>query len=184
MFKQVTIIGFGLIGSSIARGILKHNLCERLICADASQEVCNKVAELGIADGVTTDIAAGVEDSDLVILCVPVGAMDAVSRRAGLFGAFASTFLLTLTNPMTILSFVAVFAALGLGTTNPDPLSAAGLVVGVFVGSALWWLTLSAGVSLFRSRFDERGLRWVNRLSGAIIVAFGLAAIASLLFPR
>lgn len=110
--------------------------------------------------------------------------MDAVSRRAGLFGAFASTFLLTLTNPMTILSFVAVFAALGLGTTNPDPLSAAGLVVGVFVGSALWWLTLSAGVSLFRSRFDERGLRWVNRLSGAIIVAFGLAAIASLLFPR
>ena len=110
---------------------------------------------------------------------VPAGG----SRRAGLPGAFASTFLLTLTNPMTILSFVAVFAALGLGTTDPDPLSAAGLVLGVFVGSALWWLTLSGSVSLLRSRFDERGLRWVNRLSGAVILAFGGLAIASLLFP-
>jgi cyclohexadieny/prephenate dehydrogenase len=83
IFKQITIIGFGLIGSSMARGILQHNLCERLICADQSQDVCNKVAELGLADGVTTDIAAGVEDSDLVILAVPVGAMDAVGRRIG-----------------------------------------------------------------------------------------------------
>lgn len=103
-------------------------------------------------------------------------------RRAGLLSAFASTFLLTLTNPMTILSFVAVFAALGLGTTHPEPLSAAGLVLGVFVGSALWWLTLSGAVSLFRSRFDERGLRWVNLVSGGIIAAFGLVAIGSLLF--
>ena len=103
---------------------------------------------------------------------------------AGLLGAFASTFVLTLTNPMTILSFVAVFAALGLGTTHPDPLSAAGLVLGVFVGSALWWLTLSGATSLFRSRFDERGLRWVNRVSGAVIVAFGVASIASLFFSR
>ncbi len=81
MFKQITIVGFGLIGSSMARGILKHNLCERLICADSSQAVCDKVAELGLADGVTTDIAAGVEDSDLVILSVPVGALDGIGRR-------------------------------------------------------------------------------------------------------
>lgn len=106
----------------------------------------------------------------------------AAPGRTSLVGAFLSTFVLTLTNPMTILSFVAVFAALGLGTTHPAPLSAAGLVLGVFVGSALWWLTLSGAVGLFRSRFDERGLRWVNRLSGAIIAAFGAAAIGSLLF--
>lgn len=104
------------------------------------------------------------------------------SGRMRLAGAFASTFVLTLTNPMTILSFVAVFAALGLGTTHPDPLPAASLVLGVFVGSALWWLTLSGAVSLFRSRFDERGLAWVNRISGAVIAAFGLAAVGSLLF--
>lgn len=81
MFNQITIVGFGLIGSSMARGILAHNLCERLICADQSQAVCDKVAELGLADGVTTDIAAGVEDSDLVILAVPPGAMESAARR-------------------------------------------------------------------------------------------------------
>ena len=117
-------------------------------------------------------------------LAKPADRAAAASGRAGLLGAFASTFVLTLTNPMTILSFVAVFAALGLGTTHPDPASAAGLVLGVFVGSALWWLTLSGAVSLFRSRFDERGLRWVNRLSGAIIAGFGALAIGSLLFRR
>lgn len=103
---------------------------------------------------------------------------------AGLLSAYASTFLLTLTNPMTILSFVAVFAAMGLGTTHPEPLSAAALVLGVFVGSALWWLTLSGAVSLLRSRFDERGLQWVNRASGAVITAFGILAIGSLLFRQ
>jgi threonine/homoserine/homoserine lactone efflux protein len=117
-------------------------------------------------------------------LAKPADRAAAASGRAGLLGAFASTFVLTLTNPMTILSFVAVFAALGLGTTHPDPASAAGLVLGVFVGSALWWLTLSGAVSLFRSRFDERRLRWVNRLSGAIIAGFGATAIGSLLFRR
>ena len=109
----------------------------------------------------------------------------AAARPAtGLLGAFASTFLLTLTNPMTILSFVAVFAALGLGTANPEPLAAAGLVLGVFAGSALWWLTLSGAVSLLRSRFDERGLQWVNRISGAVIALFGILAIGSLFFRR
>jgi threonine/homoserine/homoserine lactone efflux protein len=97
----------------------------------------------------------------------------------GLFGAYASTFVLTLTNPMTILSFLAVFAALGVGTTHPEPLSAVTLVVGVFAGSALWWLTLSGGVTLLRARFDAQRLRWVNWISGMILVAFGLAAIGS-----
>ena len=98
------------------------------------------------------------------LLAKPAARAAETPGRAGLLGAFASTFLLTLTNPMTILSFVAVFAALGLGTTHPEPLSAAGLVIGVFAGSALWWLTLSAAVAMFRSRFDARGLRWVNRV--------------------
>ena len=105
----------------------------------------------------------------------------AEARGSGLLSAYASTFLLTLTNPMTILSFVAVFAALGLGTTHPEPLAAAVLVLGVFVGSAIWWLTLSGGVSVFRSRFDEAKLRWVNRISGCVIAAFGAAAILTLL---
>ena len=94
-----------------------------------------------------------------------------------LVGAYTSTFLLTLTNPMTILSFAAIFA--GLGGASGDYVSAAVLVLGVFIGSALWWLTLSTGVSLFRTRFTPRGLRWVNRISGLVIAGFGLAALLS-----
>ena len=100
----------------------------------------------------------------------------------GVAGAFASTFLLTITNPMTILSFAAVFAGLGIGAVS-TAWGGAWLVLGVVLGSAAWWLILSGGVSLFRSRFDERRLVWVNRISGAIIIAFGVLALASLLKP-
>ena len=103
----------------------------------------------------------------------------AAATGTGLAGAYLSTFVLTLTNPMTILSFLAVFAALGLGSTHPEVLAAVSLVSGVFVGSALWWLGLSGAVSLLRSRFDARGLRWVNVGSGVVIVAFGVIAMAS-----
>ncbi len=99
------------------------------------------------------------------------------TRGRGWPGAYLSTLLLTLTNPMTILSFVAIFAGLGLGESVGNYALAAWLVAGVFLGSALWWLMLSAGVSLLRARFDANALRWVNRLSGGVIFVFGLAAL-------
>ncbi len=102
----------------------------------------------------------------------------AAASGAGLSGVYASTFFLTLTNPMTILSFAAVFAGLGLANAGGDYASALLLVVGVFFGSASWWLLLSGGVSLFRERFGASGLIWVNRVSGAVIIAFGLVALA------
>jgi threonine/homoserine/homoserine lactone efflux protein len=105
----------------------------------------------------------------------------AESYGGGLLGNYASTLALTLTNPMTILSFAAVFAGLGVGAASGDYAAAALLVLGVFLGSALWWLALSGAVSLLRSRVTPRGLRWVNRVSGLIILGFGLAALASLL---
>ncbi len=92
----------------------------------------------------------------------------------GLPGAYASTLALTLTNPMTILAFLGIFAGLGLAETGRDAGAAAVTVLGVFAGSTLWWLTLSGGVSLLRSRFDARAMRWVNRLSGVIILVFAL----------
>jgi threonine/homoserine/homoserine lactone efflux protein len=98
----------------------------------------------------------------------------------GLLGNYASTLLLTLTNPMTILSFAALFAGLGVGAASGDYAAAAVLVLGVFLGSAAWWLALSTAVSLLRSRITARSLVWVNRVSGAIILAFGAAALASL----
>jgi len=104
----------------------------------------------------------------------------ASARGSGLLSAYASTFLLTLTNPLTILSFAAVFAGLGLASAGGNYGSAAMLVLGVFRGSALWWCLLSGGVSLFRARLNLRALRWVNRLSGVVIAGFGIAALLSL----
>jgi threonine/homoserine/homoserine lactone efflux protein len=103
----------------------------------------------------------------------------AAVRGGGLFSAFVSTLFLTLTNPMTILSFVAVFAGFGLGA-SPGYLSASILVAGVFVGSAVWWLLLSSGVALFRSRVDASWMRAINRLSGGVILALGLYALLTL----
>ena len=104
----------------------------------------------------------------------------AAASGMGLAGAYTSTFFLTLTNPTTILSFVAVFAGLGLASMGGSYAAAAILVLGVFAGSALWWLLLSGGVGLLRARFDTRAMRWVNRISGGVIMAFGLLALVSL----
>jgi len=80
---------------------------------------------------------------------------------------------------MTILFFAAIFAGWGIASENY--VAATVLVLGVFIGSALWWLTLSTGVSLFRTKFTPHGLRWVNRISGLIIAAFGLLALLSVI---
>ncbi len=96
-----------------------------------------------------------------------------------LLGAFGSTFFLTLTNPMTILAFAAVFAGLGLGTRSASLVAAAALVGGVFLGSALWWVGLSAATGLFHGKLGSEVLHSVNRVSGALIGGFGIAAIAT-----
>ncbi|MFK8212871.1 LysE family translocator [Haloferax volcanii] len=91
---------------------------------------------------------------------------------------FGSTFLLTLTNPVTILAFVGIFAGLGVGVSG-DYLAAAVLVAGVFAGSALWWFVLSAAVDRVRERVTPAALRRVNQLAGVVIVGFGVAALWS-----
>lgn len=103
----------------------------------------------------------------------------AKSSRGGLFGAYISTFFLTITNPLTILSFLAIFAGLRLAEANGDYVSASVMVLGVFLGSAVWWLALSTGVSFLREKFTPALLAWVNRLAGIIIFVFGLAALFS-----
>ncbi|MGL5082612.1 MAG: LysE family translocator [Microcoleaceae cyanobacterium] len=94
--------------------------------------------------------------------------------------AYASTFLLTLTNPTTILSFIAVFAGLGLASTAHHYSDAGVLVLGVFLGSALWWSLLTGSVDLLREQLSDRRLQWINWISGGIIFTFGLIALASL----
>lgn len=98
----------------------------------------------------------------------------ATATGQGLLGAYASTLLLTITNPMTILSFAAVFAGLGLGTADGSLTAAVSLIAGVFIGSMLWWLLLSGAVHFFQQRVEKRQLKLVNRLSGLLIAGFGL----------
>lgn len=97
--------------------------------------------------------------------------------RRGLLGAFLSTFLLTLTNPMTILSFGAMFAGFGLLNEGVSYSVSTLMVLGVFLGSGLWWLVLSGGVSLLRARFSVSLLKWVNKFSGGIITVFGIVIL-------
>jgi threonine/homoserine/homoserine lactone efflux protein len=103
------------------------------------------------------------------------------TNSQGILGAYLSTFFLTITNPMTILSFAAVFAGLGLAASNSSYGMAGNLVFGVVLGSALWWLCLSGIVSIFRQKFNTTGLIWVNRISGMIILGFGGLALISIL---
>lgn len=95
---------------------------------------------------------------------------------AGVLKSFLSVFLLTLTNPLTIFSFLGIFSGLGLGQTSGED-SAILLVLGVFLGSALWWLLLSLGVSYLSRWFQPQNLAWLNRTSGVAITAFGIAAL-------
>jgi len=95
--------------------------------------------------------------------------------RTGLLSAYGSTVLLTLTNPATILMFAALFAS--MGATNAP----ASVVLGVFIGSALWWLTLSTLTGFARKVVSPASMVWINRLSGAMIFGFGILAILSAL---
>ncbi len=95
-------------------------------------------------------------------------------------GMYSSTFFLTLTNPMTIFSFGAVFAGFGLAGAKGSMLSAAVLVLGVFAGSGLWWLFLVGVFSIWRRRFEAHELTWVNRITGSIIAVSGVAMLLSL----
>ena len=101
----------------------------------------------------------------------------APNGKRGLLGAFASALVLTLTNPISIIYFAAIFSALGVAATGGKFSAGAQLVLGVFLGSALWWFLLSGGVSLLRDRVSPSGMRWVNRGSGAIITIFGASAL-------
>ena len=98
--------------------------------------------------------------------------------------AYASTFLLTLTNPLTILSFAAIFAGIGVGSASKSLLSATAVVLGVFSGSTLWWIILTSGISLLRKKMNALWLLWINRISGAIITLFGILALLTLLSLR
>lgn len=101
----------------------------------------------------------------------------ATAGGGGALGSFAGTFALTLSNPATILSFAAVFGALGARGGVSEPWT---MVAGVLAGSALWWLLLSAAVGRLRTRLDAGVLRTVNRGSALLLAAFALWTLSGL----
>ena len=108
------------------------------------------------------------------------GASAKPASAQGVGGAYVSAVLLTLTNPETILYFVAVFAGLGLASSDTTGSRAAVLVTGVFIGSAAWWLFLVGLVSRFRRFLTPTRRIWINRFSGSILIAFGALALFSI----
>ena len=109
------------------------------------------------------------------ILARPTVAAASDDDRPGLAGAFLSIYGLTMTNPMTILSFAAIFA--GFGLSGRGGAEAALVTVGVFLGSSLWWVVLTTVVGRLRHRLTPSVLLWINRVSGTALLVFGIGAI-------
>jgi threonine/homoserine/homoserine lactone efflux protein len=101
-----------------------------------------------------------------------------------LAAAYFSTFVLTITNPITILAFLGIFAAVGFTGSEATVARAGMLVAGVLLGSLVWWLGLSLGAGLFRHSIGETHLLWLNRASGTILTLSGVALLASLAYDK
>jgi threonine/homoserine/homoserine lactone efflux protein len=103
----------------------------------------------------------------------------APAKAHSFIGAYVSTFLLTLTNPMTILSFAGIFAGLGVGVRG-GVLVALLVVIGTFIGSGLWWVLLAGGMNFLRSKITPVWYLWINRGAACIIIIFGVMALLGL----
>ncbi|MCX7338853.1 MAG: LysE family translocator [Alphaproteobacteria bacterium] len=104
---------------------------------------------------------------------------DELPARRSSWYTFSATFLLTLTNPITILLFIAVFSGLELNTTSANYAEATVLSMGIVLGATAWWLLLSSGVSfIFRRRLSVTAMRRINQFSGIVLLAFGIFVLA------
>jgi threonine/homoserine/homoserine lactone efflux protein len=102
-------------------------------------------------------------------------------ESTNLVRAMVSTFALTVTNPVTLLSFGVMFAGLGGLAGGPGSFNDAGFVVaGVVAGSTAWWLALTTIIGLFHAKIDEKAMRIINRACGALVMACGLAVLIHL----
>lgn len=117
-----------------------------------------------------------------VALRPPPDAALPVLRHETLPGHFVSTFLLTATNPITIVAFLGIFAFFGIGAFGLSNAMAVWLVAGVFAGSSVWWLSLAGLAGAYRRRLGNGGMRWINGISGLLILCFGLYGIGGVIW--
>jgi threonine/homoserine/homoserine lactone efflux protein len=106
------------------------------------------------------------------------------SKGKGLWGDFFTSFALTISNPVGLFVFGAVFAGFGLIASETDTWSVLILIGGVLSGAILWWFSLSTLVSIFRDKFRLRRLLWVNRISGIIVMIFGAIILLLVFLPN
>jgi threonine/homoserine/homoserine lactone efflux protein len=99
-------------------------------------------------------------------------------------GTFLTTLILTLSNPVTILSFAAIYSGFGFGYQIESITESTWMIFGVFLGSSLWWVILSGVVGILRSRFTKPLLMWINRFSGGAITVFGIVIVLAVLKPE
>lgn len=117
-------------------------------------------------------------------LAEPPAKPEAERDPESLFRDFVATFGLAVTNPITMLAFLGIFAAIGLTGAQATFGRAAILVLGVWVGSLIWWVALSFGLGSLLSRPEPRHLAWINRGSGGILLLSGVALLASLVVEK
>lgn len=96
--------------------------------------------------------------------------------------AFSSTFLLTLTNPLTLFAFLGIFSALEIGGANENWVTALFLLLGVFIGSSCWWLILSEGITSFKDFLPEKLFQKVNHVAGTLLILFGILLLGNGLY--
>jgi len=111
----------------------------------------------------------------------PLGGARSQRDPDGLVADYVSAVALTITNPITILAFLAIFASIGFSGPGATLGRAAILVLGVWLGSLLWWAGLALGAGRARLSFDRDHLVWINRGSGGILVFCGVTLLGSLL---
>jgi threonine/homoserine/homoserine lactone efflux protein len=103
------------------------------------------------------------------------------AQKKGYLSDFVSGFFITITNPLTIVVFGAIFAALGLNESSTLELVLLTLI-GIFSGALVWWLGLTLGVNIFRKKIRLRNLYWINKITGVLVTIFGIVVFASIFF--
>jgi threonine/homoserine/homoserine lactone efflux protein len=104
----------------------------------------------------------------------------ASGQVSGLFNAYATTFFLTVSNPVTILSFIAIYAGWHVPSLQGRYFAATALALGVFIGSGSWWVAMFIAITACHGKFNLRAVHWVHRISGVLIAGFGMAILLSL----
>ncbi len=111
----------------------------------------------------------------LRLLHRPAPEIAAGQDPTSLFADFTSTLFLTLTNPITVLSFLAIFAAFGVRPDGQIGMDDWLLLAGVMAGAMVWWVIVVEAVCMFRDRFTTTGLTWANRIAAVVILVFAAA---------